>query len=103
MDEFELDEGALYGAEDSGLRSGLDEGVGVEFQGGVLNDSDDESNTVVDLGDSIHGGPYTTPSREFAGIAPIPGSRALRPLPHHPLDTDTGTLSFACRPWPLQT
>ena len=82
MDEFELDEGALYGAEEGELRSSeltarkSDDGGGAGSAGyqdgrGDLNDSDDESSTTVDVGENLRDGLSSLQS--FSAIAPIPG------------------------------
>jgi len=77
MDDFELDEGTMFGAEDAEFVSGrLDNRAGSQELPdghGGLNDSEDESSTIVDLEDIARGGSFGTPSHDLSGFASIPG------------------------------
>ena len=98
MEDFELDEGALYGAEEgesqlrssddlnAAARKSDDDGApAVQLQqdglGSYLNDSDDEASTTVDVGENLRDG--LSSMQSFSGFTPIPGSYAyplLSPL-----------------------
>ncbi len=86
MDDFELDEGTMYGAEDAEFGSGRLDNRSSSMElpdgHGVLNDSEDETSTIVDVEDSARGGSFGTPSHDLSGFASIPGQDSAPS--HHP-------------------